>query len=201
LYRVGTGRFTTVVYEQGSMPNDAVTAPAPPEVAQAAQRHDFGPLAASRAMANPWLSFVIGLVVSAACFGLLTLISYLGHDSNGFVYAIARFFGLIFCFSGVFALVWAIRVVVMGSRSYFAYANGFVYKHNSNVRAIAWPEVASLQSVLGTKGSNAGKLLQYNLQPQDNSKPIPIPLDIKNGRDPFLDQVIAALGRFGRPVQ
>jgi hypothetical protein len=190
-----------VTYEQGSTHGDAMLAPEPPEVAQAAQSRGFGPLVGSRALANPWMSLVFGLVASAACFALLTLVSYLGKDSDGFFYVVARFFALFFCFGGFGALVWAIRAVVMGARSYFAYANGFVYKHNSKVRAIAWPEVASLQSVLGTKGSSAGKLLQYNLQPQDGSKAIPLPIDIKDGRDPFLDQVIAALGRFGRPVQ
>jgi hypothetical protein len=190
-----------VAYEQGSAQGDAIKAPEPPEVAQAAQSRGFGPLIGSRALASPWLNLVVGLVVSAACFGLLTLVSYLAHDSDGIIYLIARFFALCFCFGGFGALIFGIRAAVMGARSYFAYVNGLVYKHNSNVRAIAWPEVASLQSVLGTKGSSAGKLLQYNLQPQDGSKAIPLPIDIKDGRDPFLDQVIAALGRFGRPVQ
>ncbi|GIH15386.1 DUF6585 family protein [Rugosimonospora africana] len=186
---------------EGQVPGNAAAAPVPPEVVQAAQAHNFGRMESTRSLANPRQTSVLWLVIGIVCFVVLWLLSEVGskNSSLSVLWSILHFFGLLFCFAGVFAIVAAIRVLVTGARSYYVYENGFVYRHNGNVRAIAWPEVTSLQSVLGTRGSNSGKLTHYNLNVQ-GIKPIPIPIQIVNGRDDFLDHLIAALGRFNRPV-
>lgn len=186
---------------EGQVPGNPATATTPPEVVQAAQARNFGHLESARALANPRQAFVLWLVVGIACFVVLWLLANVGsdHSSLSVLWQILHFFGLLFCFAGVFAIVAAIRAIATGARSYFVYENGFVYRHNGNVRTIPWPEVTSLQSVLGTRGSTAGKLTHYNLNVQ-GGRPIPIPIHIVNGRDEFLDHLIAALGRFGRPV-
>jgi hypothetical protein len=189
-----------VVNADGSVPGNAVAVVEPPDVAQAARGRNFGSLESFRALANPWTNFATYLVIAVVCFGLLTLVSYVApDDSFSLLYSVLHVVAVVACLGGVFCVVAALRALATGNRSYFVYTNGFVYRQNSNVRALAWPEVTSLQSVLGTRGSTAGKLLYYKLLSQ-GGKPIAIPIKIVNGKDDFLDHLIAALGRNDRPV-
>jgi hypothetical protein len=172
--------------------NVPLTAEVPPDVAQAAHQRGFGQLVSVRALAKPAHRFALWLVIGIVCFGLLIAVSSLRPNQFTFAYSVLRFIGLFFCFGGVYA-------IVTGSRAYFVFANGFAYKHNSKVQAYAWPEIIALQSIVGTRGATAGKLLHYNLVTQTAS-PIMIPVSIVNGRDEFLDHLMAALTRHGRPI-
>ena len=178
--------------------NVAPTIDVPPEIAQAAHQRGFGPLLSTRALAHPLARFALWLVIAVVSFGLLVTISYFAQGSSGVLHSVMRFVGLFFCFGGVYAVVVAIRSLVVGARAYFVYTNGFAYKHNGKVQAYAWPEVQALQSVVGTRGDAAGKLLHYNLVTPASS--IIVPVQIVNGRDEFLDHLIAALNRHGRPI-
>ncbi|MFI5915651.1 hypothetical protein [Dactylosporangium sp. NPDC051541] len=173
----------------------------PADVGQAALARGFGPLVSLRQLANARNRFILWLVISIACLGLLIATSALGSRLSIFSgwYSIVRFIGLFFCFGMVGALVTAIRQLVVGNRSYFVFSEGFIYRHNGKVQAYSWPETTGLQSVLGTRGEGAGKLSHYNLLLQGNA-PVMIPIDIVDGRDEFLDHLIAALSRHGRPI-
>jgi hypothetical protein len=179
--------------------NAPLTAEVPPDVAQVAHQRGFGHLVSSRALASPMQRFALWLVIAIVCFGLLVAISSIRPNMFSFAYTVLRFIGLFFCFAGVYAIVVAIRSLVIGSRAYFVYANGFAYRHNRKVQAYAWPEITALQSVVGTRGDAAGKLVHYNLV-TPAAPPIMIPVHIVNGRDEFLDHLIAALTRHGRPI-
>jgi len=176
----------------------------PPEVAQAAAQRGFGALVNARLMNRPMTTAMVYLGLGVACLVLLLVSSWLigtvfHPTSFSFAWSILRIVPLIFCFGMVLAPVYALRIILLGSRSYFAYTNGFVYRHNRRVQAVAWPEVRELRSVIGTRGDTAGKLLHYDLVPVSGPA-IPIPINIVNGRDEFLDHVIAALRHHGRPI-
>ena len=179
--------------------NAPLAAEVPPDVAQAAQQRNFGVLLSTRALASPLQRFALWLVIAVVCFGVLVAISSIRPNMFTVLYSILRFFGLFFCFAGVYALAVAIRALIVGARAYFVFANGFVYRHNGKIQAYAWQEINALQSVVGTRGSAAGKLLHYNLV-TTAPKPIMIPVNIVNGRDEFLDHLIAALTRHGKPI-
>jgi hypothetical protein len=186
-----------VTYGGSTLPTGEV----PADVSQAAQARGFGPLMSVRQLANARNRFLLWLVIAAACLGLLIGISYLGSKMSVFdaMYSVVRFIGLFFCFGMVFAIVTAIRTIVVGNRSYFVFGEGFVYRHNGKVQAFSWPEITGMQSVLGKRGDAAGKLSHYNLLAEGGTS-IMIPIAIVDGRDEFLDHLMAALNRHGRPI-
>jgi hypothetical protein len=182
----------------------APTVQVPPEVEQAAAQRGFGTLLDARQFNRPVVTAVIYLVIGVACLVLLMVSSWLiqkvFHPSSFSVaWSILRIVPLLFCFGMVIAPVYALRILVVGSQSYFVYTNGLVYLHRRSVHAVAWPEVSELRSVVGTRGDSAGKLLRYDLVPVGGS-PVPLPIVIEDGRDAFLDHVIAALRQHGRPI-
>jgi len=173
-------------------------------VEQAAAQRGFGTLLDSRLFNRPVVTASIYLAFGVGCFVLLLvsswLISSVFHPrSFSLGWSILRIVPLLFCFGMVIAPVYAVRILVIGSQSYFAYSNGLVYLHRRQVHAIGWAEVRELRSVIGTRGDTAGKLLRYDLVPMSGS-PVPLPIVIEDGRDRFLDHVIAALRQHGRPI-
>jgi hypothetical protein len=176
----------------------------PPEVEQAAAQRGFGPLLDSRLFNRPVVTALVYLGIGVGCLLMLMLSSWLigtvfHPTSFSVAWSILRIIPLAFCFGMVIAPVYALRILVTGSQSYYAYTNGLVYLHRRSVQAVAWPEVSELRSVIATRGDNAGKLLRYDLVPVSGS-PVPLPLVVVNGRDAFLDHVIAALRHHGRPI-
>jgi len=172
----------------------------PQDVTQAAQARGFGPLMSKRELTNARNRFLMWLGASVACLVLLIVTANVFQVSVFSAwYSVVRFVGLFFCFGMVIALVTAIKTLVVGNRSYFVYSEGFVYRHNGKVQAYSWPETTGMQAVLGKRGDAAGKLSHYNLLVQ-GSEPITIPINIVNGRDEFLDHLMAALARHGRPI-
>src|SRR6266545_5017824 len=145
------------------------SAPAPPEVEQAAAQRGFGTLLDSRLFNRPVVTASIYLAFGVGCFVLLLvsswLISSVFHPrSFSLGWSILRIVPLLFCFGMVIAPVYAVRILV-----------------------------------IGTRGDTAGKLLRYDLVPMSGS-PVPLPIVIEDGRDRFLDHVIAALRQHGRPI-
>jgi hypothetical protein len=172
----------------------------PDDVAAAAAARNLGSVIDARKLANPFASAIIMVVLAAASFGLLALVANLvPRGTSGILLPLVRVVAVALCFGGVMFVALAARALVTGARSYFVYDHGFAYKHNGKVEAFGWADVTALKPVFATKGDNAGKLLHYNLVRQAD-KPVLIPLNIVNGRDPFLDSLLAILTRLGRPV-
>ena len=187
-------------------PSPAPTPPTevPPEVTQTAEQRGFGALIDARLMNRPGATAMVYLAIGVGCLVMLLVSSWLitsvfHPTSFSFAWSILRIVPLLFCLGMVLAPVYALRIVLMGSRSYFAYANGIVYRRNRAIQAVAWPEVRELRSAVVTRGDAAGKLSHYDLVPL-SGPPIPIPINIVNGRDEFLDHVIAAVRHYGRPI-
>lgn len=172
----------------------------PANVAEVAHRHQLGPRLASRYLANPFALSGMYFVAALACLGVLVLASTVFEDVDGALRAVARFGALFMCFGFVVALTSAIAVLVRGAQSYHLYAGGFVHRRNSRLRVLAWYEIAELAPVIGKRGAQAGKLLSYQLVPRQGS-PVPVPLVIEDGRDAFMDRLIAALQQAGVPVR
>jgi hypothetical protein len=185
-------------------PASTPVAEVPPDAAQAAAARGFGALLGARINNRPMVTALVYFVLSAVCLVMLLVTSWLigevFHPASGsLVWSVLRIVPLAFCFGFVILPVYAIKALVAGSRSLFAYPNGLVYKHNKEIQAVAWPEVTELKSVVGTRGEQAGKLLYYNLVPAAG-KPIPLPINVVDGKDEFLDHVIEGLRRYQRPI-
>lgn len=183
----------------GEGPAGAAGEQPPPDVAATAQRGQLGPHLATRQMMHPLVAGGLGLLASLASLGLLILVSYLATDIDGPVRALLRFVALFFCFAFVGALAWGIAALVRGNRSFHVYAGGFIYRHNGKMRVITWPEVTDLRPVIAKRGAASGKIQHYQLT-LHNGKHVPVPLAIVDGRDPFMDQLMAVLRHSGIPV-
>jgi hypothetical protein len=172
----------------------------PANVGTAAQARGLGPRLASRYLASPIMMAGLYFIGALVCLGLLVLASTVFEEPEGALRAVLRFVALFACFGFVGALTAAIAILVRGAQSYHVYAGGFVHRRNNKVRVFGWPEVGELRPFVGKRGDQAGKVLSYQLVPQQGA-PVPIPLVIENGRDEFMDRLIAALQQAGVPVK
>jgi hypothetical protein len=172
----------------------------PANVGGAAQSRGLGPRLASRYLANPVMMAGFYFVGALVCLGLLVLASTVFEDVEGALSPLVRFGALFLCFGFVGALTAAIAILVRGAQSYHVYAGGFVHRRNSRVRPLGWSEVAELRPVVAKRGDAAGKVQSYQLAPHQGA-PVAIPLVIENGRDEFMDRLIAALQQAGVPVK
>jgi hypothetical protein len=171
----------------------------PPNVAQAAQQRGLGVSISTRALPSPVAVGIMCLAAAAVFLGLLVLTSQIGQDTGGVLYSLLRFVALFSCFGMVGALAYGVAALVRGAQAYYVYSGGVVHRRNSNVRAFTWAEVTELRGIIGTKGDRAGKLMHYKLTPA-GAKPFLIPINIVDGKDEFLDHLIAGLKQHGRPV-
>jgi len=97
------------------------------------------------------------------------------------------------CAFGVIAgLAFGIRALIAGSQSYYRYADGLVHLRRADARAITWAEAERLEQVYQRRGrSDVGRVLGYRLRCHGGVS-ILIPLSRVEGRDRFMDGVIAA---------
>lgn len=171
----------------------------PEEVHAIALSRGLGHFVDSRKLPNP-VARGIGMLLSAAgAFAVLLVLGYFAQDRDGILWEILHFVALAFCFVMVALIGGAIRVFITGAQSFYVYTNGFAHRRNSKLRAYGWNEVTELKPVLQTRGDDKGKLLHYALVPR-HDKPIGIPVNIVNGRDPFLDNLMGLLQQHGVPV-
>lgn len=173
--------------------------PLPPAVLDVVRARGLGNLVSTRYTPNPITTAVLSFLAAAACLGLLFGASAIGHDADGLLYAVMRFFGLFGCFGMVAALAFGISALVRGAQTFYIFTNGVVHRRNNRATGYAWTELSELRSVIGTKGDSAGKLLHYQLVPTAG-RPIAIPMLVVDGRDEFMDNLIAAMNYHGRPV-
>jgi hypothetical protein len=178
----------------------AVAFEPPPKVSQLATAHGLGRLLGSRKLANPIADASGWLVVSLACFAVLYLAdTYLPAGvAVSFLRPILRLVAVVFCVLGVIAAAFAIRVLVIGARAYFIYAEGFVYLHNGRPSVFGWSDVTGLRAIHGIRGAT-GRLQRYELR-RTSGRPVGVPLNTVDGRDPFVDQLICVVRRLGRPT-
>ncbi|GAA1796571.1 hypothetical protein GCM10009682_17910 [Luedemannella flava] len=173
--------------------------PLPAPVVDAVHARGLGTLVSTRFTANPITTALLSFGAAAACFGLMYLVAAIGEDADGVLYAVLRFFALFGCFGMVAALAFGISALVRGAQTFYIFTNGVVHRRNSRATGYTWAELSELRSVIGTKGDNAGKLLHYQLVPT-TGRPFAIPMLVVDGRDEFMDNLIAAMNYHGRPV-
>lgn len=174
---------------------------APPPVLQAAQEHALGALVAVRKGTNPFVTAAVALVVGGLCYGLLELLTRSTADL-GLPRSVEKLLGVLGLFACVYmvgAVIFALVTLIRGSRSYYVFGDGFLFRHNKKLRALRWHEITELRGNRYTAGDNAGKIMDYSLVPADGRE-IRVPLEVTDERDPFIDALIARLSEQGRPV-
>src|SRR5262249_3902213 len=120
--------------------------------------------------------------------------------SGGIVRPTLRLVGLMFLAVGAIAVVFAIRALITGARSYFIYTNGFLYLHNGRAAAFRWSEVRGLKMARGARAAaTAGGLRSYELD-LTCGRPVGVPMRSVDGRDPFMDQLVTIVRQKGKPT-
>jgi hypothetical protein len=168
-------------------------------VTELARTHTFGDLVSARHLANPVATAVGLFVVAAVGAGLLFGVGAIGEHTDGLVRSLLRFLALLGCFTMVGALAGAIGTLARGAQSFYIFTNGVVHRRNGKVHAYSWNELSELRAVIGTKGDQAGKILHYRLTPSAGTA-MAIPMQLVDGRDEFMDNLIGAMRYHGRPV-
>jgi hypothetical protein len=185
-------------------PEEDIThrAEAPPDVARLAEARGLGALVDVRAEITMGAALLRSLVIGGGSLALMILFSVLFPDPSQFslVYSVLRFVVLFLLFMLVWAVATGIRALVVGSRAHYLYAGGLVHTRRRGPRAVAWPEVVQLRSVYSRNDrSSPGKVLGYRVEARDSASFV-IPLLLADGRDAFVDAVVANLRAHGRPI-
>ena len=173
----------------------------PADVADVARQRELGSLLSSRALPNPIVNAAVWLGVSVASFLVTYAIAASAEhmDPFGFLYSIVHAAVFAFFLLAVTGFIYTVRHLIIGPRSYWVFEDGFVYKQRRTIRALGWTEVERLSPVIGSKGDSAGKILRYNVVPE-TGRPIAVPLKIEKDRDTFMDALMGALQRHGKPI-
>lgn len=171
----------------------------PPDVAAAAQQRGLGDAVAARTSTHPLLKALYSVIAAALLFGVTWLAGSIGMRM-GFRAGekLFGFAGLAACVFGVAFVVYAVVALVRGSRSYYLWSDGFVYRHNSRIRAHHWNEVTEVRAVRYTVGEFAGEVYQYELVTGDG-KPVTLTLESVTG-DPFVSLLVAEAVVHNRPL-
>jgi hypothetical protein len=193
----GTGSYVCIDDAMTAAP-DAVAFAPPPKVSQLAASHGLGQLLGSRKRANPFADAAGWLIVSMACFAVLYLSdTYLPPGlASSFLQPIQRVAAVVFALFAVIAFAFAIRVLAIGARAYFIYTEGFVYVRNGKAQIAGWSDVTGLKTIHGTRGTPR----HYELRLR-SGRPVGVPLNTVDGRDPFADQLIVILRRLGKRAE
>jgi hypothetical protein len=192
----GTGSYVCIDDALTTAPDAVAFAPSP-KVSRIAASHGLGHLLGSRKRANPFADAGGWLIVSMACFAVLYLSdTYLPPSVAGsFVHPIQRVVTVVFASLGLIAFAFAIRALALGARAYFIYAEGLVYLRNGKAQIVGWSDVTGLTAVHGTRGTPR----HYQLRLR-RGRPVAVPLSTVDGRDPFVDQLVAIVRGHGRPT-
>jgi hypothetical protein len=81
----------------------------------------------------------------------------------------------------------AIRGLIVGTRTHYLYSGGLVHRRRSGTRAVLWPEVRALRAVYGT---DTASVSGYRVE-ADHDRSAVIPLRLTDGRDAFVDRLLA----------
>ena len=179
---------------------DVTDVTTPPEVVAATRQYGLGNVLAVRKGTHPLLAALASFAAAAVLAGVMWAVSELGeHIGFRSGQKAVGFLGLFACVFMVGFLVYGVVALIRGNLSYYVCTHGFVYRRNRTIRTYRWQEITELRSRLYEAGDNAGKIRDYQLVPA-NGKPITVPLEVVDDRDPFVDALITGLKREGRPV-
>jgi hypothetical protein len=180
----------------------AVPDPVPEEVAGLAAARGLGALvdvrqgvSASRAVTVGWGTGAVALVLALA-------VGYESSQTPAFsaAHALLHALTLAFLFTAVGGIGYGARGLAAGTRAYYLYAGGLVLTRRSGPQAVGWPQAVRLRSVHQRgDGSTAGRVAGYRLEATDGTS-ILVPLVLVDGRDAFVDQLVAAMRRHDRPI-
>jgi hypothetical protein len=174
----------------------------PEAVGRAAAEHGLGALVDVRREVAMGAAVVRGGVVAVVSCALLVLVSYLAKDMSvfGLAYSLTRFGGLVLFFAAFAGFLYAVRGLVVGSRSHYLFAGGLVHLRRGGPRAVAWPQIDLLKPVYDRRSRGSeGKVLGYEVQVGGRAL-FAVPLVLTDGRDPFMDRIIERLRAHDRPV-
>jgi len=103
-----------------------------------------------------------------------------------------------FCFLVcLWGFVYGLRALILGSSAHYRYAQGLVFHRRSQLKAVTWQEVTRAKPVYGRKQQGAeGKVLGYELHTGEGLA-FAVPLRLRNGKDTFVDAVLAQLQAHG----
>jgi len=186
------------------------------EVARAAQTGEFGPLLASRDLGNPLRNALGFWVAGAVAWAVLLLLGMLFSSTGWLKGSIFEVFlaGLVFvlAFGGLAGFVSGFKTLLQGRRAWYVYRDGFVARAGGTVSAFAWQDAVSFKPAGQTTNTvragvnrdvpvlGAGKPHPlYALTGPDGRRQL-IHSRVTDGRDLFVDELIAALQRFDKPV-
>jgi hypothetical protein len=174
----------------------------PEAVGRAAAEHGLGALVDVRREVPMGAAVVRGGVVAVVSTALLVLVGYLAKDLSVFdlSYSLMRFVGLVLFFTAFGGFLYAVRGLVVGSRSHYLFAGGLVHLRRGGPRAVAWPQVDLLKPVYNRRSQGSeGTVLGYEVQVGGRAL-FAVPLVLTDGRDPFVDRVIERLRAHDRPI-
>jgi hypothetical protein len=171
----------------------------PAEIANAALSRGLGRRLGSRYLVSPAISGGVSLAALAGCILLFALLGVLGPHAPAAAREVLRIVAHVMCLATVVAIVYVIKSFARGAQSYHVYAGGFVHRRNSRVTAYTWGELAELKPFIQKVGEDKGRLVHYRLVPRQG-RTIAVPVEITDGRDPFLDHLMARLDEHGVPV-
>ncbi|GLY13644.1 hypothetical protein LWF15_01070 [Kineosporia rhizophila] len=182
---------------------DAGTPEVPDDVQQAARDHNLGPLTDVRKLTRPMV-VAAGYLAAAVGAGLLfLLLSWIATSTDDFLprslgklLALGALCLLVF---GIGFLIAALVALLRGERSFYLWDGGFVYRHNSRVRAYTWEDIAQVTVQRIEAGENAGQIYRYQVVP-GSGQPINVPVELTDGHDPFNESLAEAARAAGRPV-
>ncbi|MDH6128234.1 hypothetical protein [Kitasatospora sp. GP82] len=181
---------------------EAVPETVPEEVARLAAARGLGELvdvrrgvSATRAVTVGWGTATVSLVLTLA-LGFETSRTPAFSLAHSLLHALT----LAFLFTAVGGIGYGVRGLVAGTRTHYLYADGIVHATRSGPQAVAWPEVTWLKSV-HQRGdqSTVGRVVGYRLEAGDGTSFL-IPLVLVDGRNAFVDKVVAAMRQHDRPI-
>ncbi|OIV36355.1 hypothetical protein BIV57_16650 [Mangrovactinospora gilvigrisea] len=176
----------------------AAAAAVPERVSAAAAQAALGRAVDARREITTGQSLVVGVLFAGGGWGLLALIAAYADDVSpfGWVHSILHVVAFGLFFFGFYGAVLAVRGLLVGNRVHYLYEGGLVNRRRSSVRVVRWAEAESLTPVHDTRQGEEGKLRGYRLRGRGGVE-IPIPLQIKDGRDAFVDRIVASLRQAG----
>lgn len=179
----------------------------PPGVAAIAYQQQFGAHLASRripAPTGPMVGRILGAIgLFVLGFILLAVAQAIGPFGSGFW--LVRMLAGASCLAAIPTLIGAIKAAsAQRPDAYYVYEGGLIYSDSEQAtgvpQALGWQEVRELRPVADQDGAQAGQVTRLSLV-RHQGWPVTIPLDTRQGRDPFLDQLAALLRARGIPVQ
>jgi hypothetical protein len=181
-----------------------VTTHAPEGVTAAALARGLGSLVGTREGASRGQAAGVSGAIAAGCLVLLIpcwlVLRGMSPLSASFSLVDAVYRGLVVGLLG--SLGWAVRALLTARRSWYLYTRGVIeMKGSTAVRPVAWTDAVELKTIHRRRGdTNIGAVVGYQLAGRDGTT-LTIPLRAsQGGRDPFIDQILAAAREHSCPI-